>query len=123
MCFLGNLHQTTFALELLVWPCVGLNKISVLLFYKRIFIGPTFRKVVWCFIGVCIAWTIAFEFSLLCRRYVYLDKVQRLLTSLVSCWPISSNWDPNVDHKCVDQITLFTIALATDVVTDGKRSP
>jgi len=68
MYSVSNLYQTTFALELLIWPCVGLNKISVLLFYKRIFVVPAFRKVVWCFVGVCIAWTIAFEFALLCRR-------------------------------------------------------
>lgn len=115
-----NRFQTTFALELLVWPCVGLNKISVLLFYKRIFVTPAFRKVVWCLIGVCIAWTIAFEFALLCESSRGFCKMMILITGSVSCTIISSNWNPKTEHHCVDQITLFTVALATDVVTDGK---
>ncbi|KAI9787990.1 MAG: hypothetical protein M1816_007294 [Peltula sp. TS41687] len=94
--------QTTFALELLSWPALGLNKISVLLLYKRIFTGRTFGIVTWIGIGIVIAWTVAFQFSL-----------------LFSCWPIASHWDPTIPFKCVDRIKLFTIALATDVITDA----
>ncbi|MCJ1345873.1 hypothetical protein MMC31_004082 [Peltigera leucophlebia] len=94
--------QTTFALELLVWPCVGLNKISVLLLYKRIFVNKGFQIMVWCSIGIVTAWTVAFTFAL-----------------LFSCMPISSHWDPTIAFTCVNEISLFTAALSTDVITDG----
>lgn len=61
------MQQTTYVLEILIWPAIGLNKISVLLFYKRIFVDRSFQIVVWCFIGVCVAWTITFEFALMCQ--------------------------------------------------------
>ena len=38
----------------------------------------------------------------------------------VSCLPIAANWNPNLTAHCVDEIKLFTVALATDVVTDGE---
>ena len=61
--------QTALALQVLIWPCVGLQKISVLLLYKRIFIGQTLSRIIWCFIGMCVAWTIAFEFSVVCTPH------------------------------------------------------
>lgn len=39
---------------------------------------------------------------------------------LVSCLPISSQWDPTKSSSCIDQIALFTAALSTDVITDGN---
>ena len=49
-----------------------------------------------------------------------LNKSENALNGLVSCLPISSEWDPKIEGHCVDQITLFTVALATDVVLDGE---
>ena len=43
-----------------------------------------------------------------------------MLTGIVSCVPIASQWNPNIPFKCVNQIVLFTVALATDVVSDGE---
>ena len=42
-----------------------------------------------------------------------------LLNHLVSCTPIASQWNVNIEFKCVDEIKLFTAALVTDVITDG----
>ncbi len=49
-----------------------------------------------------------------------IDQKLIALNRLVSCWPIAFEWNPNLDGKCVDQISLFTAALATDVITDGE---
>lgn len=94
--------KAAFALKVLPWPCVGVQKISVLLFYKRIFIDPLFRTVVWYFIGFCVAWTIAFGFSV-----------------TFSCVPVTYEWDPTVKPYCIDQILLYRIALITDVIIDA----
>ncbi|KAF4628350.1 hypothetical protein G7Y89_g9801 [Cudoniella acicularis] len=93
--------KTTYALELLTWPAVGMTKISVLLMYKRIFVTPRFKTIAWILVGLVIAWTIAFTFAL-----------------MFSCTPIASQWDFNLQFTCVNQETLFTTALATDVATD-----
>ncbi|KAJ8066897.1 hypothetical protein OCU04_004282 [Sclerotinia nivalis] len=61
---------TTYALELLTWPAVGMTKISVLLMYR------------------------------------------------LSCTPIASQWNFNLEFTCMNQEALFTTALATDVATD-----
>ncbi|KAI4212892.1 MAG: hypothetical protein LQ351_004417 [Letrouitia transgressa] len=94
--------KAAFALQILVWPCVGLQKISVLLFYKRIFVSRRFQIIVWCFIGFCVAWTTAFMFAV-----------------TFSCTPPRFHWEPKVKFHCINQIRLYTTALATDVVTDG----
>ncbi|MCJ1425409.1 hypothetical protein MMC29_003308 [Sticta canariensis] len=100
-------RKTTYVLEVLYLLCAGLNKISVLLFYKRIFfIDRPFRIVVWCFIGLCTAWMIAFEFAL-----------------TVSCVPIAFRWNPNLEGTCVGQTSLLKAALSTDVITDDYLAP
>ncbi|MCJ1369980.1 hypothetical protein MMC20_001192 [Loxospora ochrophaea] len=95
--------KTLYVLELLLWPSVGLNKISVLLLYKRIFTYRGFKILVWCSIGIVTASTIAFTFAL-----------------MFSCRPISARWNDTLDFTtCVDQTALLIAALATDVITDG----
>ena len=42
-----------------------------------------------------------------------------MLIGLVSCLPVSFQWDPTVKFHCVNQIVLFRTALVTDVVIDG----
>jgi len=61
--------QTTYALEILTWPAVGMTKISVLLLYRRIFATPKFKAMAWILVGVIIAWTIAFTFALMCMFF------------------------------------------------------
>ena len=64
-------------------------------------------------------------FRIFCDLYalrVYIHnfmQLYRLLIRLVSCVPVSYQWDPNVSFHCVNQIVLFRTALVTDVVTDG----
>ncbi len=48
------------------------------------------------------------------------DERDLALNRSVSCMPIAFDWNPGLDGHCVDQISLFTAALATDVITDGE---
>ncbi|KAI1645953.1 uncharacterized protein F4817DRAFT_342065 [Daldinia loculata] len=93
--------KTTYALEILTLPAVGLTKISVLLMYKRIFTTSRFRTMTWILVGLIIAWTIAFTFA-----FVF------------SCTPVASQWNLELESTCVNQEALFTTALAIDVATD-----
>ncbi|KAI1764204.1 hypothetical protein GGR53DRAFT_520511 [Hypoxylon sp. FL1150] len=93
--------KTTYALEIITWPAVGLTKISVLLMYNRIFTSPRFKTTIWILIGLVSAWTVAFTFAL-----------------MFSCTPIASQWDFSLEYTCVDQEALFATALVTDVALD-----
>ncbi|KAI0194213.1 hypothetical protein F4808DRAFT_464518 [Astrocystis sublimbata] len=93
--------KTVFVLELLTWPAVGAAKIAVLLLYKRIFVTPRFVTTVWVLIGVVIAWTITFTFSVGFSRI-----------------PVQAHWDSSVPYHSVDLVKLFTTGLATDFITD-----
>ncbi|KAI2610222.1 uncharacterized protein GGS25DRAFT_531127 [Hypoxylon fragiforme] len=94
--------KTTYSLEILVWPAVGMTKTSVLLLYKRIFITPRFRVVTWVGIGVAIAWTIAFTFAL-----------------MFICHPIAARWNSEIPYTRGNYFALLAVALATDVATDA----
>ncbi|KAI0109792.1 hypothetical protein F4814DRAFT_461044 [Daldinia grandis] len=94
-------RKTTYALEVLTWPAVGLTKIGVLLMYKRIFTTSKFRRMAWVLVGVIIAWTITFTFAL-----------------MFACTPIASQWNLQLEFTCANQGALLTAALATDVTTD-----
>lgn len=66
-----DLHQITFTVQILYVQCVGMDKISVLLLYKRIFeipIPPAFKKVIRCSLGIIVAWSVAFSFATACMN-------------------------------------------------------
>ena len=76
-------------------------KLSVLFYYKRIFITPSFKRISKFLIGVVIAWNITFFFA-----------------SLFECLPIASNWDPTIPHQCIDLRSMFLAEGALDMVLD-----
>ena len=73
--------------------------------------------------GLAIAWTVAFEFALMCELQFTSNGNLDVLTGTVSCWPIAFEWNPDLNGTCVNQIPLFQAALATDVITDGGTMP
>ena len=65
--FTASRNRTSYLTEYLAWaaqilsvPATGLTKLSVLFFYKRIFVGKNFKAVVWGSIALVVAWIIAF---------------------------------------------------------------
>ena len=44
------------------------------------------------------------------------------LTHLVSCAPISFQWDPAVKFHCINQVVLVRTDVVTDVIIDGMLS-
>ncbi|CAG8960385.1 hypothetical protein HYFRA_00008102 [Hymenoscyphus fraxineus] len=55
-----QIHNTIFASQLLWYPCIGLTRISVLLFYSRVFKKRFDRIVTWMTIIIAV-WMISFD--------------------------------------------------------------
>ncbi|KAK4182973.1 hypothetical protein QBC35DRAFT_419821 [Podospora australis] len=77
-------------------------KTSILLLYHRIFPTRKFRMALFGLGAVLFSWTMAAFF-----------------TSIFSCYPVASLWDPNVDGFCIDygQVTLVIgiVNIAIDI--------
>ena len=93
------LHQINFAIQFLYIFSVAPVKISVLLFYRRIF-GTRKFGVTLMIVGVCvIMWAIAFFFA-----------------TLFQAWPISYNWTGV--GKPTDYTLLYWIIAGSDIFLD-----
>ncbi|KAI9720351.1 MAG: hypothetical protein M1828_005735 [Chrysothrix sp. TS-e1954] len=56
-------RQLEYSFILLMFPALGFIKLSILLFYRRIFQGRTFDIVNWTAIFLLLAWLISFSFA------------------------------------------------------------
>ncbi|KAL8930017.1 MAG: hypothetical protein Q9172_000249 [Xanthocarpia lactea] len=81
----------------------GFTKLSVLLFYQRIFQGRWIQNAVWCLVGIDFLWTVGFFFS-----------------NLLQCYPISVNWTGlgYSDGKCLNTNVMFLAQAWSDVATN-----
>ena len=78
------------------------TKVSLLLFYMRIFHH--------------IAWFKKISLALIAFLLVYL--IATTLTSVVQCTPVALAWDPTVDGKCIDLGKFFIFNGVVAVLTD-----
>ena len=87
---------------MLTYAGYGFSKCSILFLYKNIFdCRRSYRILINCFLGVVIAWTIAFVFG-----------------SLFQCWPITPLIEPMYGNNCVNGIGLWYTGAVTDIVID-----
>ncbi|CAF9940665.1 MAG: hypothetical protein ALECFALPRED_008785 [Alectoria fallacina] len=85
-------EQIVLAAQLTSTLTFGFTKLSVLLFYKRIFKGTFVKPSVWTMIAVVLIWTVAFFFA-----------------NLFQCWPIWIDWTgfgSTVDN-CIDTNAMY----------------
>lgn len=107
MLIIGD-HQLQIAFQLIQVLSLGLVKISVLLFYRRIFCNKStvtaFNVITRVWIVVVLMWTIAFFFALIfpcdLRFYAMWSDSENLLT------------------KCINTIKLEEGFVASDFITD-----
>ncbi|MCJ1240292.1 hypothetical protein MMC14_008292 [Varicellaria rhodocarpa] len=96
---------TTYANTIVQLLALGPTKLSVLLFYRRIFRGKWFNIASWVLIGAVSAWTIAFFFS-----------------NLFICVPINSRVSTQVlaitGSKCVRTTKMFLAQSYADFSLD-----
>lgn len=95
--------QVLYATQLTTTLTFGFTKLSVLLFYKRVFRGEFFNAVVWANIGIVSVWTSAFFFA-----------------NLLQCYPIAVNWseygaDP---YQCINTNEMYLAQAWSDIFTD-----
>ena len=95
-------YQTDEASQVL-FPCaITAIKISVLLFYRRFFPSPNFRKIAILTGSVNILWCIA-----------------SLLTAFLHCRPLNFYWDKSISGGvCANDNTIGYSITATELVTD-----
>jgi hypothetical protein len=101
----AGVDQTLYAGQLSQICAIGLAKISVLLFYRRIFRGTLFNVATWTVIGLVAAWMVAFFFA-----------------NLLECLPISEAFvnAPGLggNPKCINAIPMYLAQVYSDVVLD-----
>lgn len=95
--------EILFAQQLSTTLAFALTKLSVLLFYKRVFRGNTFNVAVWTMITIIGVWSVAFFFA-----------------NLLQCYPISLNWEASGAQadSCIQTNTMYLAQAWTDVLTD-----
>ena len=95
--------EINYAQQLSTTLTFGLTKLSVLLFYKRVFRGDTFNAAVWTMITIVGVWSVAFFFA-----------------NLLQCYPISLNWEDSGAQadSCIMTNTMYLAQAWTDVLTD-----
>ncbi|KAF1929736.1 uncharacterized protein M421DRAFT_128424 [Didymella exigua CBS 183.55] len=96
--------QIFYYTELLYLAAVALTKISILLFYLRIFPQPGLRKVIWFTIVLCVVYIIAF-----------------VTATALQCIPIRfawERWDGEHHGKCIDLNADAWCSAAFNIVLD-----
>ena len=88
-------------------PAYGFIKLSIILFYRRIFVVSKNSKLSWAFqglVGLTVVWTLAFFFLFLfgCREKIYL------------------HWAPleEVNNQCGNPLTAESALVISDLIMD-----
>jgi len=94
-----------YGIQLTQTLAVGPTKISVLLFYRRIFRGKYFNIITWILIGLMTGWTAAFLFA-----------------NMFECVPISESFKNapglGTNPKCIHTVPMYMAQVYTDVIMD-----
>ncbi|KAL8710589.1 MAG: hypothetical protein Q9220_004813 [cf. Caloplaca sp. 1 TL-2023] len=96
------LLKTFFAFEILYTCTITSAKLSILLFYRRIFETPLFRRLTTAVGILVLAWFAAV-----------------ILVSVFSCKPVNAYWDKSIlDAKCIDSRQFFLGNSIANILTD-----
>jgi hypothetical protein len=98
------LAQIYYFDEALYLSSIALTKISILLFYLRIFPNPTFRKLVWVAIAYCIGYILS-----------------TILALVFQCKPLNlawTRWDNEHPGQCFNLNLLGWMTAALNIIGD-----
>jgi hypothetical protein len=82
-------------------PTISTTKISILLFYRRLFPHQRFRQLVWFLVVFTAAYMVAMS-----------------LATLLECTPVDYAWNPMLDGQCVNINKMTLVGGAINVATD-----
>lgn len=88
--------------EILYMTGFSLVKLSVLLFYRRIFPGQRFKQALWIVTFLVIGWGVTMTFA-----------------SALQCIPIRKAWNPDVPGKCINLHAYYFGQAIPNSITDG----
>ncbi|KAG8528432.1 uncharacterized protein KY384_007350 [Bacidia gigantensis] len=96
-------YRTTIAYQVLYAVCITLIKISILLFYHRIFgVSRSFRLANWIVLGLVCAWCVATS-----------------LVNIFQCIPIKAAWERTIhDSSCINNNASLLGTAITNVLLD-----
>ncbi|KAI9729794.1 MAG: hypothetical protein M1818_008408 [Claussenomyces sp. TS43310] len=94
-----SFRKIAFVSEFFYITTVRLVKVSLLLYYRRIFVLPAFRRVSNAVLGLVAVWMLAF-----------------IITTIVQARPISWNWTEKGQH--VDLHSFFISEAVTNIALD-----
>ena len=94
--------QVQYGFEILAQLAIVCAKLSLILLYRRIFVGPVFKRLTWIIGTLIVVWHGAFIFAF-----------------IFQCTPISTVWNLTASNpKCVDRIALWKTYAISDILTD-----
>ncbi|KAH7304200.1 integral membrane protein [Stachybotrys elegans] len=94
--------QVILSFQLLYMMALTFVKLSVLVFYQRIFVSPGMKKLVYATIGLIIVWCISHS-----------------LAMLFICHPTAFWWDQTIPGGyCLNQIPIYISLIITNIFTD-----
>ncbi|MCJ1373901.1 hypothetical protein MMC20_005131 [Loxospora ochrophaea] len=94
--------KLNYAYNILNVSCYPLIKISILLLYRRIFVTPRFRQIVWG----CIALVAGIGIS-------------TTLVAIFSCTPVRAFYDSSVTGHCINDVHFYWASASLNVATDA----
>ncbi|PWY74322.1 hypothetical protein BO70DRAFT_381417 [Aspergillus heteromorphus CBS 117.55] len=101
-------HYTPWFLKLNVIAAIfycagtGFTKVSVLIFYLRIFPSQGFRRAVWTIVFIAIGYNVA-----------------SVLVNIFACYPIAGSWDFTItDIACIDRPVFYFANAGLGIFTD-----
>ena len=97
------LVKAVYFLQIVYVAALPVIKLSILLFYNRIFQIRSFRMVSYAIAAFLVCWFIAFE-----------------LSTIFQCTPISANWMVGTDASqyCINEYVMYDVYSATNLFTD-----
>jgi hypothetical protein len=81
---------------------VCLNKVSVILFFLRLFTGRRFRVACWICMAVVVAWSIG-----------------TIAATILQCVPIAGSWDKSIHAVCINSDAFWLAYAILNVLTDA----
>ena len=94
-----TLILSSYVYETMYTIAIALTKISILLFYSRIFTERKFRIALRITFALVVSWLVAIE-----------------LVVLAECVPISGLWDLSISSRCISLVPFFIGAGVPNVV-------
>ena len=94
-------YKVTFWFELIYVMGIGLNKYSILFFYRRLFPGRTLLLLLQTVGGIVLIWQIAM-----------------LPAFIWQCKPVQKAWDVTMPGTCIEVIKLWLGNAIPNIVTD-----